>query len=136
MKKVLFPLAAAALAALAGCVSYETRQSAYFLSEDGELAYVEFQHGDGEHVNYYYTGETRREFKSKLRVRVEFGKEKFTAYQCLNVLPSGTMYRSDDEEWLYHAHGAIGTIYRQIPGDYREVFQGVMQLTPKGARQR
>ena len=47
----------------------------------------------------------------------------------MNYLPYGTMYKSDNEEWMLHANGFSCTIYKQTEEDetkYKEVFRGVL----------
>lgn len=124
---------AATLLLLAGCVSYETKQMARFLDNEGTVIEVEYQHGDGDHVNTYMFNGKEREFRSKLRVKVDMPGNDFVAYQCMNILSSGTMYRTDDEKWLFHAGGIVGSIYKQTPdkSDYELVFQGVICHTPR-----
>ncbi len=120
---------ALALMLFAGCVSYETKQTVRFIDNDGRFLSVDYQRGDGDHVSTYKLDGTEHEFKSNLRVIVELPDgTSFKAYQCLNVLRSGTLYRSDDEEWMFHANGVLVSAYRQLPdkSDYQLVFQGVM----------
>ena len=73
-------------------------------------------------------------FRSKLVVRAELPDgETFTAWQCMNFMRRGTMYKTDDERWMLLANGFSCVVYRRAednPEDYREVYRGVLCDTP------
>ena len=131
---------AAALAAAAGCTSFHETQSVVFVDEDGRFASVTYGYGDDDHSTTFVSpvnGKTV-ELKSKLRVRValpddrgdaKLNGESFTAFQCMNMLRSGTMYKTDDGEWMFLANGFTCAAFRleekgPKKGDYLMVFQG------------
>ena len=78
------------------------------------------------------------EFRSKLVVLAELpGGDSFKAWQCMNFLPYGTMYKTDNERWMLLANGFSCTIYRQSESDetqYREVYRGVLCDIDKDVR--
>ena len=122
--------------ALAGCQSYDIVQTNVFSNEDGDVVYVGYGRSDKDHVNTFrspVTGATMP-FKSKLLVKVELPDgDTFKAWQCMNFLQAGTMYKTDDEEWMFHANGFTCGIYHQSedPTKYLEVYRGVICETPK-----
>ena len=126
----------AALFALAGCQSYEIVQRNVFSDEDGNLVAVDYGRSEKDHVNTFIAPTTGKEmeFKSKLVVRVELPDgETFTAWQCMNFLRSGTMYKTDNGRWMLLANGFSCVVYRQTeedPDNYREVYRGVLCETP------
>ena len=128
--------AAAALFALAGCQSYEIVQRNVFSDEDGNLVAVDYGRSEKDHVNTFIVPTTGKEmeFKSKLVVRAELPDgETFTAWQCMNFMRRGTMYKTDNERWMLLANGFSCVVYRQTeddPGLYREVYRGVLCETP------
>ncbi len=128
--------AAAALFALAGCQSYEIVQRNVFSDEDGNLVAVDYGRSEKDHVNTFVAPTTGKEmeFKSKLVVRAELPDgETFTAWQCMNFLGRGTMYKTDNGRWMLLANGFSCVVYRQTeedPDNYREVYRGVLCETP------
>ena len=75
--------------------------------------------------------------KSKLAVKVTLpdGTD-FVAWECMNTLPSGTMYRSDNERWMYHANGISCRVFESAinpegKSDYLLVFEGIICEGPK-----
>ena len=126
-------LAAAAFAA--GCHSYSIVQSNVFVDEDGNVVTVEYGRSERNHVNTFVSPTTGQEmeFKSKLVVRAELPDgDKFTAWQCMNFLARGTMYKTDNERWMLLADGFSCVIYRQTDDEtrYLEVYRGVLCDTP------
>ena len=121
-----------AAALLQGCQSYAVVQRNVFVDDRGNAVAVEYGRSERDHVNTYKSpvnGE-ELEFKSKLVVLAELPDgDGFKAWQCMNYLPYGTMYKSDNERWMLHANGFSCTIYRQTEEDrtkYLEVFRGVL----------
>ena len=132
------PVAAALL--FAGCQSYAIVQRNMFADDRGNLVVVDYGRSESDHVNTYKSpvnGE-ELEFKSKLMVRAELPDgDSFKAWQCMNFLPYGTMYRSDNERWMLHANGFTCVIYRQTEEDetrYLEVYRGVLCDIDKDVR--
>jgi len=147
----LFVFLAALL--LQGCQSYTIVQRNMFTDDDGNVVVVEYGRSEKDHVNTFVAPGTGREVesKSKLMVRVRFDEnvrdylevlgrgsvtnrieladQTFTAWQCMNFLPRGTMYRTDNDKWMLLANGLSCTIFRQTKEDkknYLEVFRGVL----------
>lgn len=121
-----------AAGALSGCHSYDIVQSNIFSDEDGQLIQVDYGRSETDHINKFRSPTNGQEldFKSKLLVKVHLpGGERFLAWQCMNYLQSGTMYRSDNEKWMFHANGFSCAVYRRDDADnsrYREIFRGIM----------
>ena len=129
-------IAAAAALALAGCQSYEIVQRNVFSDEDGNLVAVDYGRSEKAHVNTFVAPMTGKEmeFKSKLVVRAELPDgETFTAWQCMNFMRRGTMYKTDNGRWMLLADGFSCVVFRQVEDDsdnYREVYRGVLCDTP------
>ena len=128
--------AAVAVAAAAGCQSYEVVQRNVFSDEDGNLVTVDYGRSEKDHVNTFVAPLTGKEmeFKSKLVVRAELPDGTgFTAWQCMNFMRRGTMYKTDNDRWMLLADGFSCVVFRQIeedPVNYREVYRGVLCDTP------
>ena len=131
-----YAIAVASAFALAGCQSYEIVQRNVFSDEDGNLVAIDYGRSEKEHVNTFIVPLTGKEmeFKSKLVVDVELPDgETFTAWQCMNFMRRGTMYKTDNGRWMLLANGFSSVVYRQSdenPNDYREVYRGVLCDTP------
>ena len=129
-------IAAAAALVLAGCQSYEIVQRNVFSDEDGNLVAVDYGRSEKAHVNTFVAPMTGKEmeFKSKLVVRAELPDgETFTAWQCMNFMSRGTMYKTDNGRWMLLADGFSCVVFRQVednPDNYREVYRGVLCDTP------
>ena len=137
-------MATAAVLLLAGCQSYEVVQRNVFSDEDGNLVSVDYGRSTKDHVNTFFVPTTGKEmeFRSKLVVRAELPDgETFTAWQCMNFLRRGTMYKTDNGRWMLLANGFTCVVYIQSednPDNYREVYRGVLCETPDigGTRKR
>jgi len=140
------------LSALLGCQSYTIVQRNVFADDDGNVVSVEYGRSDEDHVNTFISPTTGKEmeFRSKLVVRANFAEnvadfhevrnrgavtnrielagESFKAWQCMNFLSRGTMYRTDNDKWMLLANGFSCIIYRQTEEKtrYLEVFRGVL----------
>ena len=121
-----------ALVLVTGCQSYTIVQRNVFADDDGNVVSVEYGRSEKNHVNTFKSpvnGE-EMEFKSKLVVLAELPDgDSFKAWQCMNFLPYGTMYKTDNEEWMLLANGFSCTVYRQDERNetrYQEVFRGVL----------
>ena len=126
---------AAALALAAGCQSYTIVQENVFADDDGNVAVVEYGRSERDHVNTFVSPATGKEmdFKSRLVVRARTpGGESFTAWQCMNFLARGTMYKTGNEKWMLLADGFSCVIYHQTDDKtrYLEVYRGVLCDTP------
>ena len=75
------------------------------------------------------------EFKSKLVVDVTLPDgDSFTAWQCMNFLQTGTMYKTDNEKWMVLVNGFPALVYAQTKEDptrYFEVYRGILCESPK-----
>ncbi len=120
-------------AVLAGCVSFTTNQSFLFTDEDGNLIRVDYGSSKRAHTSNF-TAPNGKVFASStstgVRVTLPDG-ERFVAWNCLNPLTQGAMYRSDDEEWMYLANGATCTVFQKAVNpegkdDYLIIFEGIV----------
>ena len=123
---------------LLGCQSYTIVQRNVFADDDGQVIVVDYGRSDSDHHNSFVSPVTGKEmdFHTRLVVKVQLPDgDTIKAWQCMNFLPRGTMYMTDDEEWKVLANGFSCTIYHQTgekpPRDYLEVFRGVICDTPK-----
>ena len=122
----------ALLLSLAGCQSYVIVQRNVFADDDGNIVSVEYGRSESDHVNTFKSPVTGKEmeFKSKLVVLATLPDgDTFKAWQCMNFMPRGTMYRTDDDEWMLLANGFSCTVYHQVKEDttqYAEVYRGVL----------
>lgn len=137
MKRLKIFAASLLAAAVCGCHSYDIVQTNVFSDEDGNLVTVDYGRAEREHVNTFISPMTGKEmeFKSKLVVRVTLPDgEKYTAWQCMNFLRGGTMYKSDNEKWMFHASGLSCAVFRQTEEDltkYREIYRGILCNSPE-----
>lgn len=133
----LFLCAVALSILFAGCQSYKIVQRNVFADDDGNVVIVDYGRSERDHVNTFISPVTGKEmdFKSKLVVKVRLPDgDSIKAWQCMNFLSHGTMYRTDSEEWMVLADGFSCTVYHQTEEDetrYLEVFRGVLCDTPE-----
>ena len=117
---------------LSGCQSYDIVQTNVFADDDGNVVVVDYGRSESDHVNTFVapTNGKEMEFKSKLMVKVTLPNgDRFKAWQCMNFLSMGTMYKTDNEEWMLLANGFSSVIYHQNEENetrYDEVFRGVL----------
>ena len=117
---------------LSGCQSYDIVQTNVFADDDGNVVVVDYGRSESDHVNTFVapTNGKEMEFKSKLMVKVTLPNgDRFKAWQCMNFLSMGTMYKTDNEEWMLLANGFSSVIYHQNEANetrYDEVFRGVL----------
>jgi len=129
----------AIVTAFAGCQSWEVRQANIFSDEDGRIVRVEYGRSESVHRNKFISPVTGKEmdFESKLVVRVTMPDgDRFTAWQCMNFLRSGTMYKTDNEQWMVLANGFSTIVYarEKDSGRYAEAYRGVLcETTDKKA---
>jgi hypothetical protein len=116
---------------VAGCSSLQLAQTMLFLDDNGNVIKVDYLRSNKPYVTQVkspFNGEMV-DFSAKLLVVVTMpdGYD-FEAWQTLNTLPSGTMYKSKDSRWLYHARGITSSVYEQTidKSDYKLVYEGVM----------
>ena len=128
---------AATMFAVVGCQSYEVVQTNIFSSDEGHVVTVAYGRSESYHVNTFHNPATGKEveFKSKLVVRVELPDgDSFTAWQCMNFMQSGTMYKTDNDKWQILVNGFTCRIYLRVDdgsGRYREVYRGILCESPK-----
>lgn len=125
-------------AVLAGCVSFLPQQTSLFTDEDGNLVSVEYGNSRKDHESKFTAPNGKvLTMKSRLGVRVTLPDgDDFFAWECMNPLRSGTMYRSNNEKWMYHANGISCTVFMksvnpQGKEDYLVVFEGIICEGPK-----
>ena len=125
--------------ALAGCQSYEIVQSNIFSDDVGNVVRISYGRSNKDHVNTFRSPKNgaEMEFRSRLVVDVVLPDgEKFTAWQCMNFNQTGTMYKTDDEDWLVLVGGFACAVFTHdpIPADperYREIYRGILCESPK-----
>ena len=127
----------AAVSLLVGCQSYTVVQRNIFADDDGNVVVVDYGRSESDHTNTFVSPATgkKMEFRSKLVVKVQLPDgDTIKAWQCMNFLPRGTMYMTDNEEWKVLANGFSLIVYRRTgepsPRDYLEVYRGVICDTP------
>lgn len=131
-----FAYAVFACALFAGCQSYDIVQRNVFSDEDGNIVTVDYGRSETYHVNTFVAPLTGKEmeFRSKLVVRAELPDgSSFTAWQCMNFLRRGTMYKTDNGKWMLLANGFSCSVYLkdgESGEGYREVYRGVLCDTP------
>ena len=133
-------MAAASLAALvlAGCASFTPMQTSLFTDEDGNVISVDYGRAEKDHESKFTAPNGKvMTMKSKLAVKVTLpdGTD-FVAWECMNTLPSGTMYKSDNEKWMYHANGITCQVFTasvnpEGKNDYLLIFEGIICEGPK-----
>jgi len=123
---------------LSACVSARIFQTNVFTNEGGEQVTVHYGRLDKDHTTTYLWPVTGKEVTLTSRLVVEVALPdgtSFTAYQCMNVLPSGTMYKTDNDKWMFHANGLSCTVYRRVEvagrTDYLEVYRGIVCESPR-----
>jgi hypothetical protein len=126
---------------LSGCTSFHPLQTARFVDDDGRFVTVQYGVGDEDHVTSFVSPVNGKEIelKSKLRVRVQLADgTRFTAFQCMNMLQSGTMYKTDNGEWMFLANGFTCLVfeYDDERRDHRVVFRGTLAQSPTGGGKR
>ena len=132
-------LVAAMLVMFAGCVSFTPQQACMFTDHEGNIVSVEYGHSKKDHVSKFTAPNGKvLDMKTKLGVRVTLPDgDGFLAWECMNTLPVGTMYRTDDEKWMYHANGISCRVFKKSVNpstgqdDYLEIFEGVICEGPK-----
>ena len=136
----IFAAAAAILFAVSGCQSYDIVQTNIFSSDEGYVVTIAYGRSASYHVNTFRNPATGKdvEFKSKLAVRVELPDgDSFTAWQCMNFMQSGTMYKTDDDEWQILVNGFTCRIFLRSndgSGLYDEVYRGILCESPKSEK--
>ena len=134
--------AAALFLAVVGCQSYEIVQTNIFSSDDGHVVTVAYGRSESFHVNTFRNPATGKdvEFKSKLVVRVKLPDgDSFTAWQCMNFFESGTMYKTDDDEWQILVNGFTCRMFLRVndgSGLYNEVYRGILCESPKSEKKK
>lgn len=115
---------------LAGCASFTPTHTNVFLNEEGFVVGVENGTRSKDHVFKVVSPGNGKEveFASSLMVRVTLPDgDRIVCYQTLNdKFPIGTMYMTDDKEWIYITNGLMCRIYEMTADrrDYLLVFEG------------
>ncbi|MBR1921437.1 MAG: hypothetical protein IJ829_05480 [Kiritimatiellae bacterium] len=122
-----------AAAVLTGCTSFTPLQTSWFTDEYGNLITVDYGRDVKPHESTFVAPNGRTmTMKSHHKVRVLLGDgTKFIGWECMNPLRTGTMYRSNDEKWMYHANGISCRVFQKTVNDkgekdYLAVFEGVI----------
>ena len=108
-----------------------------FIDEDGNLIIVRYGQLAKPHKTQFVSpvnGKTL-DMQSKLAVKVTLPDGgNFTGYQCMNMLRTGTMYKSSNEKWLFHANGTSCSVYliNETGNDYLLVFNGILSEGSEG----
>lgn len=135
MRKLVLAIFGALL--LSGCRSYDIVQENVFSDDDGNVVRVSYGRSEKYHTNTFINPATGKEmeFRSLLVIEVVLPDgDTITAWQCMNFLPSGTMYKTDNEKWMVLVNGFTTMIYRQTkedPTNYLEVYRGILCESPK-----
>lgn len=135
--KIKLIVLATLFAALTGCNSFKVMQTNSFIDEDSNLITVSYGQLAKAHKTQFISpvnGKTL-DMSSKLAVKVTLPDGgRFTGYQCMNMLRTGTMYKSSDGKWLYHANGTSCSVYliNEQGDDYLHVFNGVLSEGSEG----
>ena len=138
----IFVVAAAIFLAVVGCQSYEIVQTNIFSDDDGRVVSVAYGRSESFHVNTFRNPATGKdvEFKTKLVVRVRLPDgDSFTAWQCMNFFESGTMYKTDDDEWQILVNGFTCRMFLRVndgSGLYNEVYRGILCESPKSEKKK
>lgn len=135
MKRIFAFLAFAAL--LVGCQSYDIVQMNVFSDDDGNVVRVAYGRSHEPHVNTFISPANGKEmeFRTNLVIDVVLPDgESITAWQCMNFLNTGTMYKTDNEKWMVLANGFSTVVYHQTRENktrYLEVYRGILCESPK-----
>ena len=126
---------AAAFALLAGCTSFTPLQSSLFTDEDGYIVAVDYGRDMKEHESTF-TAPNGKEMtmRSHLKVKVTLPDgDSFLAWECMNPLQTGTMYRTGNGKWMFYANGITCAVFLRTEdkSDYLEVYRGVICQGPK-----
>ena len=140
LSALAFSLVAAMLVLLVGCTSFKPQQACMFTDHEGNIVSVEYGQSKKEHVSKFTAPNGKvLDMKTKLGVRVTLPDgDEFLAWECMNTLSVGTMYRTDNEKWMYHANGISCRVFKKAVNpstgqdDYLEIFEGVICEGPKG----
>lgn len=127
----------ALMALFAGCQSYEILQHNIFSDDDGNVVRIGYGRSDAKHKNTFRNPANGKimDYESNLVVEVDLPDgDSITAWMCMNMLPSGSMYKTDNEKWMVHVTGFTATVYLRVPDRedlYQEVYRGILCETPK-----
>ena len=140
MKRTKLTLLILSSLVLAGCMSFDHQQTLLFTDENGNTISVEYGRARKDHESKYTAPNGKvMTMKSPLAVRVTLhdGKD-FVAWRCMNPpqLMQGTVYRSDNEKWMFHADGIRCMVFKEVLNpsgqkDYLIVFEGIVCEGPK-----
>ena len=126
---------AAIFALLAGCTSFTPLQSSLFTDEDGNIVAVDYGRDMKEHESTFVAPNGKEmTMRSHLKVKVTLPDgDSFLAWECMNPLQTGTMYRTNNGEWMFYANGITCAVFLRTEdkSDYLEVYNGVICQGPK-----
>lgn len=114
---------------LSGCVSFEKTFSNSFIDDDGNVVSIVSGRLSEDHVFQVVSPGNGKlvDYKSKEAVKITLpdGQE-FTAYQTLNTIPIGNMYKTEDGGIIYVTNGLMCRIYAMLEdgSDHLLVFEG------------
>ena len=123
---------------LAGCTTFKPTQSSMFTDEEGNVIVVDYGRDRKDHESTYTAPNGKvMTMKSKLKVRVTLpdGTD-FLAWECMNEMPTGTMYRSNNRKFMFHANGISCRVFEKAVNpqgqeDYLLIFEGLICEGPK-----
>ena len=132
-----FAFAFLAVVLTQGCQSYDIVSRNVFINDNAERIVVDYGRSEKDHVNTFISPATGKEmdFKSKLMIVLTFPDGySVKAWQCMNFLPQGTMYETDDGEWKVLVNGFSCFLYLRTPENpprYEEIFRGILCDSPE-----
>ncbi len=114
---------------LAGCTSFETTFTNSFIDDEGNVVKVVSGRLSSDHVFKVVSPGNGKlvDYRSREAVRLTLPDgQKFTAYQTLNTIPIGNMYKTDDDDIIYVTNGLMCRIYAMLEdgSDHLLIFEG------------
>ncbi len=130
MKNILAAIAALSVL-LAGCNSFVAQQTSSFVDDVGNMITVRYGQLEKARKTEFISPVNGKTLDMSSRLAVDVilpDGGSFMGYQCLNMLRTGTMYKSSDGKWLYHANGTSCSVYlvNEKGDDYLLVFNGIL----------
>jgi len=124
---------------LSGCVSFERTFSNSFIDDEGNVVSVIHGRLSEDHVTQIVSPGNGKlvDYKSKEAVKITLpAGQEFTAYQTLNTLRIGNMYKTDDDDIIYVTNGLMCRIYAMLEdgSDHLLIFEGNLTKTPEAEK--
>lgn len=121
---------------LSGCVAFDPTFTNSFLDDEGNVVSVVHGRLSEDHVTQIESPGNGRlvDYKSKEAVKITLPDgQVFTAYQTLNTLRIGNMYKTDDDGLIYVTNGLMCRIYAMLEdgSDHLLIFEGNLTKTPE-----